>query len=36
MTIFISLGYNCLPAAWGVYSEKRTQKKNGYKTCPLI
>jgi hypothetical protein len=35
MTVFISLGYNCLPAAWGVYSKKRTKKKDGYKTCPF-
>lgn len=35
MTVFISLGYNCLPAAWGVYSKKRAKKKDGYKTCPF-
>ena len=28
MTVFISLGYNFLRAAWGVYSKKKTKKKN--------
>jgi hypothetical protein len=33
--IFISIGNNCLPAAWGVYTNYRKKKRDGYKTCPF-
>ena len=31
----ISLGWNCHSAKWGVSNNIRTQKCDGYKTCPF-
>lgn len=35
MTIGISLGWNCSPAILGVEQGYRSQKKDGYTTCPF-
>jgi hypothetical protein len=33
--VAISLGSDCLPAAWGKYKDFRETKSTGYLTCPF-